>query len=276
MTRRLTLTLFVGITLLMATPEKQSWGQDPQPATRPPARTRVRYLTPAETPDVEKVLQPAPVDGDARDIADRAIFRSTRALEGSARWALATSDNDISQSGLLKAFRCSADMDLTPQTSPLTATLLSRVSSESNGSVGALKNTFARKRPFLVDEGKICVTPAGLANSPDYPSGHTIAGWSVGLVLAELLPGRATDILNRARTIGESRVVCGVHNASAVDAGRIAATSMVAALHTSLSFKSDLEAAKAELEKIRSASAMSIAESPSCKEELQTLSVRPY
>jgi acid phosphatase (class A) len=197
-------------------------------------------------------------------------------MEGSPRWTLAASDNDISQAGLLRAFRCSADIDLTPQTAPLTAALLSRVSSESNGSVGALKNAFARKRPFLVDEGKICISTAGLANSPDYPSGHTIAGWSVGLVLAELVPSHATDILNRARSIGESRVVCGVHNASAVDAGRIAATSMVAALHASSTFKADLEAAKGELEKLRNSASTSLAVSTSCKDELQTLSVRPY
>jgi acid phosphatase (class A) len=98
----------------------------------------------------------------------------------------------------------------------------------------------------------------------------------VGLTLAELLPSRATDILNRARSIGESRVVCGVHNASAVDAGRIAATSMVIALHTSAEFKVDMEAAKAELEKMRAGSLTPVAASGACREEAQILSIRPY
>jgi acid phosphatase (class A) len=246
-----------------------------QNTARPQTVARARYLA-AGALDIGKILQPAPVDGDARDTADREIFRFTRAMEGSPRWALAASDNDISQAGILRAFRCAADLDLTAQSAPLTAALLSRVSSESNGSVGALKNAFARKRPFLVDQGNTCISVAGLANSPDYPSGHTIAGWSVGLTLAELLPLRATDILNRARSIGESRVVCGVHNASAVDAGWIAATSMVIVLHTSAEFKFEMEAARAELEKLRAASAVPVAASDSCREEAQILSIRPY
>jgi acid phosphatase (class A) len=268
--RRTASSLIFQVILLAAAAAAPGFAQNPAR----PRTARPRYL--AEVPDVGKIMQPAPVDGDARDAADRAIFRSTRAMEGSPRWALAASDNDISLAGILKAFRCSADLDLTAQTAPLTAALLSRVSSESNGSVGALKNVFPRKRPFLVDQGNTCIAVGNLANNPDYPSGHTIAGWSVGLTLAELLPSRSTEILNRARSIGESRVVCGVHNASAVDAGRIAATSMVIALHTSAEFRGDMEAAKAELEKLRAASSTSVAASGSCKEEEQILSIRPY
>jgi acid phosphatase (class A) len=252
-----------------------TWAQNATAPAGNPAPARQRYLSAGQIPDIGKILEPAPVDGDARDTADRAIFRATRASEGSPRWALAARDNDISQSGLLRAFRCSADLNLDAQTTPRTAALLSRVSSESNSSVTALKNAFARKRPFLIDEGNTCISRTGLANSPDYPSGHTIAGWSVGLVLSELLPNRAAEILNRARAIGESRVVCGVHNASAVDAGRIAASTMVAALHTSASFRSDLENAKAELEAVR-ASAPSTTASDVCTEEARILAVRPY
>jgi acid phosphatase (class A) len=269
MKHRITITFLIALVAVDCFAQAQT----AQTATRTP---RPRYLAANQTPDIGKVLEPAPVDGDARDTADRAIFRSTRGLEGSPRWLLAASDNDISQTGILKAFRCAADLDLDVQTTPRTAALLSRVSSESNGSVGALKNAFARKRPFLVDDGKICISTNGLANSPDYPSGHTIAGWSVGLVLAELAPSRAAEILNRARTIGESRVVCGVHNLSAVDSGRVAASSMVAALHSSPEFRADLETAKAEMEKLRAASTLSIADSGACKEETQTLAVRPF
>ena len=53
-------------------------------------------------------------------------------------------------------------------------------------------------------------------------------GW--GLVLAELAPDRATPILSRARAIGESRVVCGVHYPSDVLAGYLAASLWVSTL----------------------------------------------
>src|SRR5436190_651608 len=65
-----------------------------------------------------------------------------------------------------------------------------------------------------------------LVNNSDYPSAHTVYGWSWGLVLAELDPDRATDIMIRALAYRESRVVCTVHNASAIEAGRMIAGSL--------------------------------------------------
>ena len=48
-----------------------------------------------------------------------------------------------------------------------------------------------------------------------------------------------TQILVRARAYGESRIVCGVHNLSAVEAGRTNASALVAALHGSPQFRSN-------------------------------------
>ena len=41
-------------------------------------------------------------------------------------------------------------------------------------------------------------------------------GWTVGLIMAEVAPDRATEILARARAFGEGRLVCGVHTLSAL------------------------------------------------------------
>ncbi|WP_230772482.1 phosphatase PAP2 family protein [Sphingomonas sp. Leaf4] len=81
----------------------------------------------------------------------------------------------------------------------------------------------------------------------DYPSGHTSWGTSVALVLAELRPDRADAILERGREYGNSRVICGAHSVSAVEAGRQAAAAIVAVLHGSSQFRGDLEAARREL-----------------------------
>jgi acid phosphatase (class A) len=51
----------------------------------------------------------------------------------------------------------------------------------------------------------------------------------------------------RARAFGESRVVCGVHNMSAVEAGRTNGSILVAALHGSPEFRRDMDAARAEV-----------------------------
>jgi acid phosphatase (class A) len=109
------------------------------------------------------------------------------------------------------------------------------------------KNFNKRQRPFLIDKGETCIVISpDFAKSYDYPSGHATLSWTLGLVLAEIAPDRATQILARARAFGESRIVCGVHNASAVDAGRTEASIVVAALHSSADFRTDLEAARSE------------------------------
>jgi len=77
----------------------------------------------------------------------------------------------------------------------------------------------------------------------------------MSLILAELAPDRATAILNRGRAFGESRVVCGVHSPSAVDAGRTNGASLVATLHGQTAFRADLEAAREELAALRAKAA---------------------
>jgi acid phosphatase (class A) len=62
--------------------------------------------------------------------------------------------------------------------------------------------------------------------------------------MAELAPDGATEILVRARAFGESRLVCGVHNLRAVEAGRTQRLDRsCAALHGEPAFRTDLEVA---------------------------------
>ena len=188
-----------------------------QPAATP---ARVRgYLTSDQTSGVVRIVLPAPTTGDARYQADMAIFRATRSLEGSARWALAQSDDNLSIAGLLHAFRCALGLTLSPDDVPKLTTLIARASSDAGAAANVIKVKYRHKRPFQVAEGDVCLSPPGkerLERSPDYPSGHTALSWDTGLILAELVPGAANDILARARAFGQSRIVCGVHNASSV------------------------------------------------------------
>jgi acid phosphatase (class A) len=69
--------------------------------------------------------------------------------------------------------------------------------------------------------------------------------------LADLDPARAAAILSRARAFGESRVVCGVHNASAIEAGRTNGAALVAALHGDAVFRNDMEEARREVASLR-------------------------
>ena len=66
-------------------------------------------------------------------------------------------------------------------------------------------------------------------------------------MLGELAPGHASGLLQAGREIGDSRVICGVHYQSDVEAGRKLGAAMVARLHAEPAFEKDLAAAKAEL-----------------------------
>ena len=227
-------------------------------------------------PDVVRIVPAAPVTGDSRYAADMAIFRATRSLEGSPRWTLAQADDDMSLAGLFRAFHCALGVTLTPESAPRVTRLMTRANADASGAASVLKEFYRRKRPFQLGKGPVCVTPAvkaRLEHIPDYPSGHTTAGWETGLVLAELAPDAATSLLARARAFGESRIVCGVHNMSAVEAGWMTATAVFAAQNASVAFRADLDAAKTELSTLRKGASVAAAV---CATELKTLAKDPF
>jgi acid phosphatase (class A) len=167
------------------------------------------------------LMPPAPLAGDARDESDRRIFRETRALEGSPRWKMAAADAELGTAAMLKHFSCSIGMELTQQQAPRLVALAQKATRDATQAMAKAKDHYKRQRPLLIDEGNICVARSTVGNSFDYPSGHTTAGWSWALVLAQVSPQNGNAILARGRAIGDSRVVCGVHNASAVEAALV-------------------------------------------------------
>jgi acid phosphatase (class A) len=252
-----------------------------QPATRAedPIRSPplvLGYLRPSTAPDAVAILPPPPQPGSPAYERDRAIFRGTRASQIPGRWALAIADTDSGVAAVMADFRCSAAVDLTSANAPHLTHLLNEVRSDVGLINFRSKWRFHRQRPFLIDAGRLCVTrTAFLDTSPDYPSGHSIWGWAAGLVLAELVPERSTPILVRARAYGESRVVCGAHNASAVEAGRTYGAAMIAAEHGVAAFRRDLEAARAEVAQARAASP-DLAVADACRSEAALIGQRPF
>jgi acid phosphatase (class A) len=195
-----------------------------------------------------KLLPPPPAEGSPRDAADRQIFVATRRLKETPRWRLAQNDADQGLAATLKDFSCAVGVNLSPGSAPVTSRVIERFMNDQTAQIEPAKQLFRRQRPFEYMPGDICVpkTPE-LLHSPDYPSGHATWGWGVALILSEAMPSRAEAILNRGRAFGDSRIVCGVHNASSVEASRILAAAMAAQLDTSPIFQRDLGAARFEL-----------------------------
>jgi acid phosphatase (class A) len=212
------------------------------------------YLSGDAIPQTLRALPPPPKPDSAREADDRAVFAATRALAGQPRWTLATADADLTKGPGL--FACAIGLNLTAANAPTLATVFRRTAADERAAVDPPKDHYGRKRPYLAAAGDpaICVDKsASLAASPSYPSGHSTLSWAWGLILAELAPDRATDILMRARSIGESRVVCGVHYPSDVDEGRTDGAILVAALHGDPAFRADMDKARAEVAAARAA-----------------------
>jgi acid phosphatase (class A) len=209
----------------------------------------VQGYLPAGQIDLTKILPPAPQKKEIRYETDRAVFKAMKAGVGSERWDYAKKDVPSSAADVMKDFSCAAGIALSPERQPITYRLLARAGVDTARENNLAKDSFKRLRPFLIDKGEVCeADPKEVAKSYDYPSGHTTRGWTEGLILAELLPARATPILTRARAYGESRLVCRVHNASAVEAGRVGATATMDVVRVTPAYQADLAAARTELE----------------------------
>jgi len=210
----------------------------------------VPYLDPALLPEGAVILPPPPPFGSPALLLDQQVYLRSRLVKqrDPKRWALATSDARLDDDHLLAAFACALGLLPDRRTTPSLYRLLDRAAPDTRPQTDAAKAFFARQRPYLRNHQPICVARfTSLNRTPSYPSGHATLGMSLGLILTELAPDRSGALQARARAFGESRIVCGVHWLSDVQAGYLNAAALVAALHSSPSFRADLEQARGEL-----------------------------
>lgn len=226
--------------------------------------------------DVLAVLPPAPVAGDARDRSDRAIFVATRKLEGTPRWAMATNDVKLAPGDMMADFSCALGVTLTRDNAPRTLALIGRAAIDTGRGTNAAKLFYKRARPYTADPGPVCQPLIQLAGSYDYPSGHVTYGWTWATILAQLAPDRATAILARGRAYGDSRMVCGAHNRSAVEAGIFSADATLIALASDPAFVADRTAARAEIDALRHDPTAAKPDAAVCASEAALVAQRTY
>jgi acid phosphatase (class A) len=206
------------------------------------------YLSPQEMPDAAVILGPPPANETGTKAGDLATYHDTRALKDSPRWTLAVRDAQFGPGAIMREYSCAAGIALDPAIDPALFRLLRRMVEDSEAIEQHAKAVYKRARPFVGNGGPMC-TPddRSILTSYSYPSGHSTFSWAAGMIMAELMPERATALMNRARSYGESRVVCGVHYESDVQAGREVASALFAVLQTNSQFRADLDSARAEL-----------------------------
>ncbi|EHH69012.1 acid phosphatase [Gluconobacter morbifer] len=228
-----------------------------------PARS-VAPLTIA-APDERQVLPPPPAMGSAAQADDERIFRQTRALRDTPRWQLAQRDAELDQARLVGDFSCAAGFTIELARAPHLKTVLDRLRPAIGRRTSEAKHYWHRTRPFVAINLPICTSPDGLGPHASYPSGHTTAGYGMALLLARLLPEHATAFLQRGRVFGESRIVCGAHWKSDVQAGFLNASSLMDTLLSDPALQDDLTAARREL--LAQASSPSAPDAATCAVE---------
>ncbi|HEX3699150.1 MAG TPA: phosphatase PAP2 family protein [Phenylobacterium sp.] len=237
--------LFVGAAAVIAAAAVASaQARDNMPAHPPKL---AGYLGAAEL-DGAEIIGPPPAPDSPLGEADRQVYRADRAFAGTPRWRLAQRDDDLWQGGAVHRFACALGEAIDARTTPVTYRLLQRVELDVRTVGTPPKDHYNRTRPLIGDDLPVCV-PRGdwMRTNASYPSGHAMTGWAWGLILGELEPAKASAMAAAGREIGQSRVICGVHYPSDVDAGRELGAAMVARLHGHADFQSDLAAARAEL-----------------------------
>lgn len=210
------------------------------------------YLQPTELPDSRVLLPPPPAAGSAALAADEDAYRSTRKLRDTPRWALAVKDADLTFPKAAEVFSCVLAMPVAEEATPHLYMLLRRVRADASRANDKAKDHYKRRRPYLAFGDASC-TPREQHKDDAYPSGHASIGWAWALALAEIAPDRANAVLARGLAFGQSRVVCGVHWMSDVEAGRVVGASVVSRLHADPVFAAQLAAARGEIEAARAA-----------------------
>lgn len=207
------------------------------------------YLSPGA---VDTAVVPAPPAIDsAQDKVDVAWLKGSIARASAERWAKAVADDASVYDNFSEALGATIDR----KTLPRLVRLLNRVSEDALAVSSEAKKRFSRPRPFQrFALPRVCgqSTPPKPEPAPtkgtSYPSGHAVVSWAAALVMMEAAPANATPIVTRAVSYGESRVVCGVHFPSDVEAGRILGAAVVDKLFAVPEFRRDLICAKREVQ----------------------------
>ncbi len=213
------------------------------------------YLPPREVLDGLAILPPPPAPGSAAQAADDAAYFAAIAARGSPRWQLAIRDaEERNPADAMENFSCALGVNITAQSTPNLLLLMRRSMTDIGAAYDKVKEHYRRPRPYVAHHGPNC-TPGDPNVRPQrsYPSGHAATGWGLALLLVEVAPERATQIARRGREFAQSRVVCGVHWQSDVDAGRDIGAAVVAQLHAHADFRAQLDAARREVAAARAA-----------------------
>jgi acid phosphatase (class A) len=212
-----------------------------------PAHAWGGYLSGHEV-DFRGVLPGPPVVDSLWDRADQGLVEAYQSVDAT-RFQMA----DLDQNELYPRFAEAFGRPIDKKTSPVLVALLNRAIEDVDSTASDAKDYFHRPRPFQrLQLQRVC--EKSQAQKPEdqpthgtsYPSGHSTHGWTVAMILARVAPERSAALMARAQLYQESRLVCGMHFPSDVEAGHEVAIAVVSHLDAAPEFQNDLAKARKE------------------------------
>ncbi|MFD3222325.1 acid phosphatase [Rahnella aceris] len=128
---------------------------------------------------------------------------------------------------------------------PKTAALFDRIVATEDVVDDHAKKAFNRPRPYMLDEQ---IHPLlKKSKSGSWPSGHSTIGYLMATVLGEMVPEKRNALFTRAAGYAENRLVAGFHYRSDTVMSSTGAALIAQKMEEQPDFKTEFDAAKAEL-----------------------------
>jgi acid phosphatase (class A) len=167
---------------------------------------------------VDRLVPPPPAAGSRTEEDEIAEIHRVQARATPEALAAAKHDNDVEDATIFTAV-IGPNWNIAKL--PKTAFLIQRIMYVDRPDSGSAKRFYHRSRPWIVDPTiHTCAAHDPGPAQDSYPSGHTMLGFELAVVLASLIPEKAQALLARAENYGENRILCGFHFRSDVTAGQ--------------------------------------------------------
>ena len=212
------------------------------------------YLTADEVPNAVYWLPEPPAPGSSQfmyDISQYYWGKQQRLDSLRAKKAIREAAYEVAD--MVPQFCGAFGMEISKQKTPAIYKVLNRTTLTIRLSATKPKATYMRKRPYVYFNEPTLVPKEEdeLRTEGSYPSGHTVRGWGMALLLSEINPDAQNELFKLGYEWGQSRVIAGFHWQSDVDASRMLASACYARLHACQDFLDDLAAARKEFQKLQ-------------------------
>lgn len=207
------------------------------------------YIELKELPRLVDIM-PAPPSFDSPEFAYDIVRYGwgKQQRQNADRVALAIADAEwYDHAKMYQQWKDAFGLEITPVNTPEIWKLMETSLATTDPMRKETKAHYKRQRPFeRFDDSMPSHEENDLRGEGSYPSGHSLRGWCVSLLLAQIAPERATEIFSRGWDYCNSRVIVGAHWQSDVDASRAAASIGYCALQGSPDFIAQMKKAQAE------------------------------